>query len=186
MSPASITNGVLAGFASGTDAAAVRADVQTLFATFIAANLTPTSGVWIMTNTTALALSLMTNALGQPEFPGISDERRHLPGAAGHRLAVLRERGQPSGGLLILVNASDIYLSDDGQVVIDASREASLQMDDAPTNSPAGGSPVAPIPTTLVSLWQTNSIGLRAERFINWQRRRDAAVAYLAAVNYSA
>jgi hypothetical protein len=38
----------------------------------------------------------------------------------------------------------------------------------------------------MVSLWQTDSIGLRAERFINWQRRRDEAVAYMDGVAYSA
>jgi HK97 family phage major capsid protein/HK97 family phage prohead protease len=186
VSPASITNGVLAGFASGTNAAAVRDDVQTLFATFIAANLTPTNGVWIMTNTTALSLSLMMNALGQPEFPGITMNGGTFMGLPVIASQYCASVGSPAGGLLILVNASDIYLSDDGQVVVDASREASLQMMDNPTNSPAAGSPQAPVPTQMVSLWQTDSIGLRAERFINWQRRRDAAVAYLAAVNYTA
>jgi hypothetical protein len=38
----------------------------------------------------------------------------------------------------------------------------------------------------MVSLWQSDAIGLRAERFINWQRRRAAAVAYLDGVAYSA
>lgn len=186
VSPASITNGITPEFPSGTNAAAVRADVQTLFQAFIAANNAPTSGVWIMTNTTALALSLMTNALGQQEFPGIN-----MNGGTFQGLPVITSQycsglGSPSGNLMILVNAGDIYLSDDGQVVIDVSREASLQMLDNPTTSPAAGSPIAPVPTTLVSLWQTDSIGLRAERFINWQRRRDSAVAYLAAVAYSA
>jgi hypothetical protein len=78
-------------------------------------------------------------------------------------------------------------LADDGQVVVDVSREASLQMDTAPTNSSAAwASPQSSVPTTLVSLWQTNSIGLRAERFINWQRRRDSSVQYLYNVAYVA
>lgn len=186
VSPASITNGIAALTPSGTDAAAVRADIQTLISTFLVGNLNPQSAVFIMPNTIALALSLMTNALGQPEFPGLSMTGGTLKGipVITSQYAVLG--GSPDGNLLILVNASDIFLSDDGQVVIDASREASLQMDDAPTNTPAGGSPLAPTATTVVSLWQTNSIGLRAERFINWVRRRDLAVAYLENVQYSA
>ena len=48
---------------------------------------------------------------------------------------------------------------------IDASQEASLQMDSAPA-SPADAT------TVYVSLWQTNTVGLRAERFVNWKRRR--------------
>ena len=68
----------------------------------------------------------------------------------------------------------DVYLADDGQVVVDASREASLQMLDNPTNNSASATA-----TSLVSLWQTNSVGLRAERFINWKKRRAEAVQYM-------
>ena len=185
VSPASITNGISPLFPSGTNAAAVRTDVQALFATFIAANNTPSNGVWIMPNTTALALSLMTNALGQAEFPGIGMNGGTLFGLPVIASQYATGLGSPSGNLMILVNASDIFLSDDGQVVVDASREASLEMASDPTNTPAGGSPIAPTESTLVSLWQTDAIGLRAERFINWQRRRDSAVAYLAAVEYA-
>lgn len=186
VSPASITNGIVAGTPSGTDAAAVRTDVQALFQSFIAANLTPTNGVWIMPNTIALSLSLMRNALGQAEFPGIT-----MTGGTFMGLPVITSQyavlgGSPDGNLVILVNASDIYLSDDGQVVIDASREASLEMSTTPTHSSAEGSPLAPAASQLVSLWQTDSIGLRAERFINWQRRRDEAVAYLENVQWTA
>lgn len=181
VSPASITNGITPIASSGTDANAVRLDIAALYAPFIAANLAPTNGVFIMNSTLALALSLMTNALGQPEFPGIG-----LTGGRFFGLPVIVSDYVPSG-IVILVNASDIYLSDDGQVVIDASREASLQMDTAPTNASADtASPPAPIPTTLVSLWQTNSIGLKAERFINWQRRREEAVQYLENVAWAA
>jgi hypothetical protein len=83
------------------------------------------------------------------------------------------------GNLVIAVNASDIFLSDDGQVTIDASREASLQMLDNPTNNSATATA-----TTMVSMWQTNSVALRAERFINWSKRRDDAVVYMDDVNW--
>jgi hypothetical protein len=164
----------------------VRTDIQTLITTFLNANMNPQAACFIMPNTVALAISLMTNALGQPEFPGLNMNGGVLKGipVITSQYAVLG--GSPDGNLVVLVNASDIFLSDDGQVVIDASREASLQMADDPTNSPAAGSPLAPVATTMVSLWQTNSIGLRAERFINWARRRDEAVAYLENVAYSA
>lgn len=174
VSPASITNGIAAIPSSGTSATDVRNDIAALFAPFITANLTPANGVFIMNATLALALSLMMNTLGQPEFPGVT-----MNGGTFLGLPVIVSQYVPTG-IVILVNASDIYLSDDGQVVIDASREASLQMDDAPTNASADtASPPAPIPTTVVSMFQTNSIALRAERFINWQRRRVEAVAYL-------
>lgn len=172
VSPASITNGVTAVPSSGNDAAAIREDVRVLMSAYIAANITPTSAVWIMSAVTALSLSLMTNALGQPEFPGIT-----MNGGTFVGLPVIVSEYVPSvtaGALVILANASDIYLSDDGQVVIDASREASLQMDNAPTNNSA-----TPTATQVVSMFQTNSVALRAERFINWQKRREEAVQVL-------
>ncbi|MFH5773583.1 phage major capsid protein [Paracoccus sp. NGMCC 1.201697] len=187
VSPASITNGLTFIASSGTDADAVRADIKAIFAAFIAANNAPTSGVWIMPATTALALSLMQNPLGQSEFPGIS-----MNGGTLFGLPVIVSQYVPTnydpdgagtdyvaGALVALVNASDIYLADDGGVSVDMSQEASLQMDDAPTNN--SGTPTA---TQLVSMFQTNSVAFRAERTINWAKRRPSAIAALAGVNW--
>jgi len=33
--------------------------------------------------------------------------------------------------------------------------------------------------TVLVSLWQHNLVGIRAERFINWKARRTGSVAWI-------
>lgn len=178
VSPASITNGVVAISSSGNNAAAVRADVSAVMSAYIAANITPTTAVWIMPSTVALALSLMRNALGQKEFPDIT-----MMGGTFEGLPVIASEYVPTvtgGAIVILANASDIWLADDGQVVLDASREASLQMDDAPTNNSA-----VPTATTMVSMFQTNSVAMRAERWINWQKRRPAAVQVLDDVNWA-
>jgi hypothetical protein len=37
----------------------------------------------------------------------------------------------------------------------------------------------------MTSLWQHNLVGLRAERFINWKRGRDAAVHYVSGASYA-
>lgn len=172
VSPASITNGVTAILSSGTDANAVRADVRAAVTQFINANISLMSGVWIMPATVALTLSLMRNALGQREFPDIT-----MMGGTFEGLPVIVSEYVPtdsSGALVILANAQDIWLADDGQVVIDASREASLQMLDNPTNNSSTATP-----TTMVSMFQTNSIAIRAERWINWKKRRSAAVSMI-------
>lgn len=169
VSPASVTNGVAPIPASGTNAAALRRDVRAVFGAFIAANMTPTNGVWIMSNTQALAISQMQNALGQDEFPGLT-----MNGGTFMGLPVITS--ESAGNVIALVNASEVLLADDGDVVLDASREASLQMDDAPGTGAQ----------TLVSLWQNNMVGLRAERFINWKRRRPAAVQYITGAAYTA
>lgn len=171
VSPASILNGVAGIASSGNTSDAVRADLRALFGAFIINNNAPTTGVFLMEATTALALSLMTNPLGQPEFPGITMNGGTLSG-----LPVIISEYVPNG-VVALVNASDIYLADEGDIDVDMSTEASLEMDSAPT-----GDSVAPTAAELVSLWQTNSVGFRAERTVNWSRRRASAVAYLTGV----
>lgn len=172
VSPASITNGAAAIVSTGNDADAVRVDIRALMQKFIDANNAPTQGVWIMSNTNALALSLMLNPLGQPDFPGMSMNGGTLQG-----MPVIAT--QYAGSNVTLVNASDIYFADDGGINVDFSRDASLQMLDNPTNDV-----VTPTPTTSVSMFQTNSVAFRAERTLNWARRRTSAVNYLTNVTW--
>lgn len=177
VSPASITNGIVAINSVGNSAENVRTDIAATLTQFIAANISPTTAVWILSARRALSLSLMRNALGQREFPDIT-----MMGGMLEGIPVITSEYQHSdsdGDNAVLVNASDIWLADDGQVMLDASREASLQMNDVPTQDASQGTG-----TSLVSMFQTNSVALRAERWINWQRRRNAAVVVLNAVNW--
>lgn len=173
VSPASILNGVSGIPSTGVTAENVRMDLRALFQAFITANNSPTTGVFVMRGTTALALSLMMNALGQPEFPTIT-----MNGGSLNGIPVIVSEYTPSG-IVALVNASDIYVGDEGGIQVDMSREASLEMNDAPTSNSG-----TPTPAQLVSLWQTNSVGMRAERIINWARRRASGVAYLTDVDW--
>lgn len=168
--PASITNGAPHSAASGTgDADDIRADLRSLINEFIVANSQGSQIVLIMRATDALGAGMMVNALGQPEFPNISMGGGSLfPG-----LSVITSQVVPAGDI-IAVQPSEIYLGDDGGFMVDVSREASLQMLDNPTNDV-----VTPTATSLVSLWQTNSVGFRCERVLNWAKRRTTAVAYL-------
>ena len=181
VSPASVTNGVTPIVATGTDADAMRADVNSLFAAYDAADVTVDSGVWIMGRRTARAIASLRGPLGEKEFDGMSPNGGTFEGYPVIVSGYIDRLSDTSGNLLVFVNASDIWLADDGQVAIDASREASLQMDDAPTNA---SEPVAA--TAVVSMFQTNSIAIRAERYINWAKRRANAVQVLSGVNYGA
>jgi len=167
VSPASITNGLVATPASGTDYDAFKVDAKAMMGKFIAANIPLSDGVWIMQSTQALAFSLMQNALGQPEFPGMSMNGGTLLG-----LPVIVSQHVPVG-LIVLAAASEIYLSSDGAVTIDASREATLMMDSAPTA------------TATRSMFQNNEVAIRAELYTNWQRRRAAAVTIITGAAYA-
>jgi len=180
VSPASITNGVTPVTRTGTNQAAFVTDVTTLLTTFLTANLSTAGGVWIMTQRQALSLSLMLTSLGNRFYPDISATGGTLlgyPVIASENIPSVG--GSPADGTpIIFAIAPEIFLADDGQVVIDASDQASVQMDTAPDSPPTAS-------TALVSLWQMNFVGLRAERWINWAKRRSTAVGYISNANYA-
>jgi len=178
VSPASITNGVVPVAATGTTAATLRADVQTLFAAWDAANLSSQGAVWIMTPALARAISLMLNALGQPVFPTMTPDGGTFMGYPVIVSLSAVQVGSPvagEGDLLVLASAPEIAMADEGGVTIDASGEAAIEMLDNPTNQSTG----ATVATSMVSMFQTDSIALRAIRFINWKKRRTFAVQYI-------
>lgn len=180
-SPGSILNGIAAIESSGTDADAVRTDLKALFAAFIAANNAPTDGVFLMPSTTALALPQMRNALGQKEFPEITmlgGKLEGLPVIVSQYVPVVAAGEANAGAVVALINASDVYLGDEGGFEIDMSIEAALQMDSAP-DSPATAT------TVLTSLYQLGLVGFRVMRTVSWARRRPSAAAHLSKVNWA-
>src|SRR5262245_47806273 len=88
-------------------------------------------------------------------------------------------QGQASGKVT-LVDASGLAQWSSG-VDLRASREAALQMDDAPTQSSA-----SPTATNLVSLYQTNSVALRAEMSFAVAVIRPNSVATMTGVTWGA
>ncbi len=171
VNPASITNGAATAAASGATGAAARADLAARVATFTAANIPLDGAVWLMSDSTAFGIGLSLNALGQPLFPGVGRE-------GGNIMGIPVVVSNNVGNRVILVHAPSILFADEGGVNIDVSREASIQMDSVPTN-PSDAT------TVLVSLWQRNLVGLRAERMITWIRARTAAVTYISAAAYN-
>ena len=178
VSPASITNGLTPIASSGNDAASVRQDIAALIGAYVTSNQNVGSLVLIMPNTLALQLSLMRNDLGNKEFSDVT-----LTGGTVEGLPVIGSQylAPPTmaSNIVIAANADEIYLADDGQVTVDASTEASLEMSDTPTQNGVAGTGA-----DLVSLWQNNLLGLRAERSVNWKKRRPEAVVYMADVQW--
>lgn len=166
VTPASITNGTTPVTSAGTSNDNARTDLKALMASFVAANLSTANAVWIMSEANAFALATAVNALGQPLFPGMTADGGTLFG----RPVIAT---QSAGTTVALVDAQGILVADDGGVQIDVSREASLQMDSAPTDPPDAS-------TVFVSMFQSNMIALRAERFVTWKRARTASVKYVA------
>jgi len=177
VSPASITNGLSAPNSAGNTADDVRTDIATLMA---ALSKPIRNLVFITDTTTSIALSLMTNGLGQAEFPCVTMAGGTLmPG-----VPLVVSDYVPSvtaGSLLIAVKASELLVADEGGFSIDLSEDATLQMLDNPD-----GSSVATVAGTapFVSMFQTNGVAFRVERDINWSAARSGAVALVDTVNY--
>lgn len=177
VSPAGLLNGVSPVAVSGidySDPASVRCAIAALWSpwdsTFIGAR-----PAYYTTPAVARQLALSREALGTQAFPGVTMTGGMLDGVPLRVSQYLAHNGGSGGAPFILVDESEIYLADDGSVTLDASDVASIQMDDAPTNS----SSTTVTATSLVSMWQTNSIAFRAERFIWWGARRSGAVQWI-------
>lgn len=167
-SPASITNGVTPIPATGNP----HADIAALWATADATNLPVSSAFYLTSTSVARQLSGYRNALtGAREFPEMS-----VSGGSIDGIRVIVSNYVPAG-LFILGFASEIYLADDGVVTIDTSREATIVMDDDATATPTLAQ--------IQSMFQTNQLAIRAERYVNWQKRRPEAVSYLSGVNWA-
>jgi HK97 family phage major capsid protein/HK97 family phage prohead protease len=168
INPASITNGA-ATAAATTNPLADLLGLINHFATYDI----PVDGLtFILSPANALALSFRTNLDGSPQFPGIG-----LDGGSYRGMTFITSNTATTN--VIALQPALVLFADDGGVTIDASGEASLQMDSAPM-SPADAT------TVYVSLWQNNCVGLRAERFITWKRVGVNAVKYLTAASWPA
>ncbi|MGB3044552.1 MAG: phage major capsid protein [Xanthobacteraceae bacterium] len=175
VSPAGILNGVSAGTSAGSDIDGVIADVKALYAPFIAAN--NADGLqFVTTQSLSKALGLMQNTLGNWAFPGLSANGGSLLGDP------LVAGGNVGAGDLILLKPSDIYKIGDRGVEVSMSTEASIQMDGAPD----GASDTPTANTSLVSMYQTDSVAIKVVRPLNFAKRRASAVAYVGDADYGA
>jgi HK97 family phage major capsid protein/HK97 family phage prohead protease len=167
VSPGSVTNGVTPITTAGPTPANARTDILALANAMTAANLSTSGAVLILSETNALALTNALNPLGQPLYPNLSQQ-------GGTIMGYQAIPSQAAGTTVALVQPKAILYADDGGVTIDASQEASVQMDSAPDNP-------ALATTIMTSFWQNNLVGLRAERFINWKKARAGCVQYTVA-----
>ena len=181
VSPASITYGVTGITPSGTDYVALRNDIQALMAPMIDANIDTANAIFVMSSSQATAISMMLNPLGQPVFPLMSVTGGKLAGlpVVVSQSAILAG-SETAANSIFLISAPDVFLADDGQVTISLSTEASIQMMDNPTVESTGST----TPTSLVSMFQTSSMAIKAVRYINWMKRRPAAASWIGLAAY--
>jgi hypothetical protein len=168
VSPASITNGAANDPGSGTDFNAVINDIKQAFAHFTLFNI-PLGGLtMVMRPDLAVAIGMLRTPLGTVVFPDLTSTGGDLLG-----MQVLTTQNVPVNQITIF-QPSLIFMAQDAGITVDVSTEASIQGDTAPATPPTG----------VLSLWQQNMVGIRAERYITWQRSIDASVYYITAATY--
>lgn len=176
VSPAGILNGLTGITSAGTDGAGLRSDIKALYAPFIAAK--NANGLQLVTTPSlAKAVQLMTNAMGQTEFPGLNAGGGTLLGDA------VVTGDNVGAGQLILLKPSDIYRIGDSGVQVSVSREAMIEQDTAPTG--ATDTPVA-ASLNMTSMFQSESTAIKVVRSINFAKRRASAVAFVTGADYGA
>jgi HK97 family phage major capsid protein/HK97 family phage prohead protease len=182
VSPASITFNTTPLAPTAATAAAFRTDLATLLGTFATLMLDPSDIVLVMSTVRAMNLSLMVNTLGNQSFPGMTMQGGTLLGFPVVTSEAMVALGSPDEDIIVAVKAGDIYLADDGVVTVDASDQASIEMLD----SSLVQSGMTGTGASLVSLWQSGLIGIKANREVTWKLRRTGAARYIGPAAYVA
>jgi HK97 family phage major capsid protein len=168
--PASITNGATKIPSSGGTVGQITTDLSKAILNMAMPpnNLSLRRPVWLMGFGAATYIATLRTAQDIFAFPSMSNSG--APGTVGSAPTLMGipviVSGNIASGIIILLEQSELMIADDGETMIDTSDQASLQMDSAPA-TPA---------TPLVSLWQQNLLGIKAERYAYWLMRRAAAV----------
>jgi hypothetical protein len=181
VNPSSITYQTTPVLTTGTTAAAFRTDFATLIGTFATALLSPEDIVIIMSTVDALNLSLMITSLGNQVFPGMTMAGGYLMGFPVITTTAMVSTGSPSSTIIVAVKAGEIYLADDGEVTVDASDQASVEMVDSSSQTGIVGTGAS-----VVSLLADQLVGLKATRAVNWKLRRTGAARYIYNAAYRA
>lgn len=184
VTPQSLTYGATPRTATGTDFAAFKADWKSLTSNFYANNIPLDGSVVIMKEELAEALAMMVTSLGLPQFPSMQDwsgDNARLMGRPVFVTQSVDTSGSPDyDNMLVLLQPREVFLADDGGASVEASDQVSIQMDDAPTNKSAATA----TGTSLVSMFQTESIAIKGIRHVNWTKARSQACQFIRTAAY--
>jgi HK97 family phage major capsid protein len=169
--PAGIANGATPIHSAGSTLANIDSDLGLLLQALSDAGSDLTFATWIMRPKTALFLARLRGSAGALAHPAMTANGGTLLG-----LPCITTAHVPVSGTtgILLLDPSEILVVDDGGGTIEVGEQTALQMSDGPG---AGAQ-------SLVSMWQTESVALKINRYLNWQRCRDGMAQVLDQVSY--
>lgn len=175
-SPAGLLKSVVPVATAGAGIAGARADVFNLVKAFVDEK-NEEGLAWVMNPSLALQFAALRTEFDVRVFPGISATGGTLedyPVFTGHNV---------NAAHLILCKPSDIYRIGEGAIEVALSREATIEMSDAPA-----GEIITPTSIALaqipVNMFQTHSLAIKAVQSCNYAKRRTGAVKYVADAAY--
>jgi hypothetical protein len=125
---------------------------------------------FVMTQESATYLSLLHGTSGAVAYPDVTVQGGQLQGLPVIVTSACQEAGSPVTRIVGLLSPSEIFWADEGRIELSTSKQAALEMDDAPA---ATGN--------LTSLWQANSTATKAIRESSWYARAGAGAYFVAA-----
>lgn len=155
----SIFNGAFNFAASGSSVSAVDADLQALVDAV--PNADKPGAAFVLAKESATFLATLRGSGGARAYPDITPAGGEIMGIPALVTKAMADEGSPVSRTIGLVSGSEVLWAS-GRVEMGASERAALQMA-SPTNSST-----TPTATTLVSMFQTDSIALRAVREAAW------------------
>jgi hypothetical protein len=155
---------------SGTSGGAAKHDLRE--ALMVVNSIGTPKLFWVVSVDVAKAASVLSTPDGLDVFPAMS--------VAGGELAALPavvSAGIPSG-TIYLIDGSNIA-ANAGTISVRPSGNADVLMDSAPSMDSS-----TPTPAQVVSMFQTNSVAMRADVWIGAAKLRDNAIAVIENVNW--
>jgi hypothetical protein len=180
-----LTRAVVAATDSNFLAALIAATTPTASAGSSLANITTDLGVllsaittgatsrvfYVTSSTNMKKLVLKSNAVGSPAFPGLTLNGGTVFGG----VVAIASDSIPANTALMF--SADAIVGNADVIVPGRSEQSTLQMETAPDSPPAAS-------TTALSLWQSDLLALRMERFFGFTVMRASGVASLSGLNY--
>jgi hypothetical protein len=114
---------------------------------------------WLLPVKVARRLSVSPDTTGGRAFPALGPAGGELDGVPAFTSDALTTSA-------LLVDGQSFVAAADPAIDLSTAQHAAIEMEDTPANASADGSPLAPTPATLVSMWQNNSVALQARRQI--------------------
>lgn len=163
--PASVTASGRIFTASASTLDGIDSDLEKLITALHDGGSNLESAVWCLNTLSATRLARMRGSSGAPAYPGVTVRGGMLMGLPVLVTGNIPRSGSPSPGAtnVHLIDPSRIWYVDSGAGSVETSDVADVHMDSAPTGDASSGTA-----SSIINLFQTDSIGLKLTRWLNW------------------